>query len=78
MKERLHDMRGTKLYHVIIETVGDKNFGKLKGIHQIHQTFYRQSFLLYSTVLYTWNYWRVDYLAIRSKNAVGEIFIWWF
>ena len=22
-----------------------------------------------------WNYWRVEYLAIRSKNVIGEIFI---
>ena len=22
----------------------------------------------------TWNYWRVEYLAIHFKNAVGEIF----
>ena len=27
---------------------------------------------------YTWNYWRVEYLVIHSKNAVGEIFIWRF
>ena len=23
---------------------------------------------------YTWNYWRVEYLAIRSKNAIDEMF----
>ena len=26
----------------------------------------------------TWNYWRVEYLAIRSKNTVGETFTWKF
>ena len=25
-----------------------------------------------------WNYWQVEYLAICSKNAIGEIFNWWF
>ena len=24
---------------------------------------------------YTWNYWQVKYLVIRSKNAIGEILI---
>ena len=26
-------------------------------------------------IAYTWNYWQVKYLAIRFKNAVGEILI---
>ena len=27
-------------------------------------------------VPYTWKYWQVEYLAIRSENAMGEIFNW--
>ena len=27
---------------------------------------------------YTWNCWRVEYLAIHSKNAIGKIFNWQF
>ena len=37
MKDRLHDTCGTKSRHYL-ETIGDKNFGELKGIPQIHQT----------------------------------------
>ena len=29
------------------EIIGEKHFGKLNAIHQICQSFYRQSFLLY-------------------------------
>ena len=29
-------------------------------------------------VPYMWNYWQVEYLAICSKNAIGEIFNWCF
>ena len=46
MRDRLHDTRGTKSRDYL-ETIGDKNFGKLKGIRQIRQSIYRQSFLLY-------------------------------
>ena len=38
MKDRLHDTRGTKSRDYL-ETIGDKNFGELKGIRQIRQTF---------------------------------------
>ena len=34
MKDRLHDTRGTKSRDYL-ETIGDKNFGELKGIRQI-------------------------------------------
>ena len=33
--------------------------------------------IIYGIGIYcTWNYWRVEHLAICSKNAVGKIFIW--
>ena len=38
MRDRLHDTRGTKSRDYL-ETIGDKNFGELKGIRQIRQTF---------------------------------------
>ena len=40
MKDRFHDTRGTKSRDYL-ETIGDKNFGELKGI--------RQTFLLYGS-----------------------------
>ena len=39
MKDRLHDTRGTKS-HDYLETIGDKNFGELKGIRQIRPNFF--------------------------------------
>ena len=38
MRDRLHDTHGTKSRDYL-ETIGDKNFGELKGIRQIRQTF---------------------------------------
>ena len=48
MKDGLRDTRGTKSRDYL-ETIGDKNFGELKGFRQIHQTFYCQRFLLYGS-----------------------------
>ena len=43
MRDRLHDTRGTKSRDYL-ETIGDKNFGELKGIRQIRQTFLPPNF----------------------------------
>ena len=29
--------------------------------------------ILINNPTYTWNYWQVEYLAIRSKNPIGKI-----
>ena len=42
-KDKLHDTRGTKSRDYL-ETIGDKNFGELKGIRQIRQTFLSPNF----------------------------------
>ena len=59
MKDRLHDTRGTKSRDYL-ETIGDKNFGELKGIRQIRQTFLPPKF-------FTVRYYNKNYSALLEK-----------
>ena len=51
-----------------------KYFWEFKLYHQIGHTERKKL----ESILYMWNYWQVEYLAICSKNAIGEVFNWWF
>ena len=46
--------------------------------HALIQLKSSSKLLSHEKIPYTWNYWRVEYLAIHSKNSVGEILIWRF
>ena len=46
-----------------------------ESINKVNISHFMQ---LASYIPYTWNYWQVEYLAICSKNAIGETFNWWF
>ena len=47
-------------------------FDELKANLWKHEQ--QQNHKFFVNIPHTWNYWRVKYLAIRSKNAIGEIF----
>ena len=55
MRDRLHDTRGIKSCDYL-ETIGNKNFGKLKGICQIRQTFLPPKFFTVRYVTPTFLY----------------------
>ena len=47
-------------------------------LHPLKICTYCMCDLLSQSQSHMWNYWRVEYLVMCSKNAVGETFIWQF